>query len=371
MNSNKTSDLAGSSPQSAPSTSSEPAAASGSKQGRSVGRLLLGGIVVIMLTITGLAMYWSVQPKPFDVIENVKDRAGSDAITGSGREAHATVSGDVYVSTAIRVAETMLYKPGGFTKNDVLPPGVLMDNMPSWEYGVLTELRDTVRSLRNEFSRSQSQSIESKYLKQADSDFAFSSDAWFLPSAEEMYRDGVKQLEGYLAALMNRDSNAGFFERSDNLIAHLEVIEKRLGSYGQQLAASVGDPALAATLKDKKSAEAKQEYMDSTAPVVLKRTPWTEIDDVFYQARGYSWASLHMMRAIEIEFRDVLRQKNAEVSMQQVIRELENAIVRKYSPMVLNGHGFGVLANHSLVLASYIGRANAAVINLRELLKTG
>ena len=46
-------------------------------------------------------------------------------------------------------------------------------------------------------------------------------------------------------------------------------------------------------------------------------------------------------------------------------------MVRKYSPMVLNGHGFGVLANHSLILASYMGRANAAVIDLRMLLERG
>ena len=41
------------------------------------------------------------------------------------------------------------------------------------------------------------------------------------------------------------------------------------------------------------------------------------------------------------------------------------------SPMVLNGSQFGLFANHSLVMASYISRANAAVINLRELLDQG
>ena len=77
------------------------------------------------------------------------------------------------------------------------------------------------------------------------------------------------------------------------------------------------------------------------------------------------------MQAIEVEFRKVLRDKNATVSMQQIIRELENAVVPKYSPMVLNGHGFGVLANHSLILASYMGRANAAIIDLGRLLERG
>ena len=38
---------------------------------------------------------------------------------------------------------------------------------------------------------------------------------------------------------------------------------------------------------------------------------------------------------------------------------------------VLNGSGYGLFANHSLTLASYLARANAAVINLRELLSQG
>lgn len=39
--------------------------------------------------------------------------------------------------------------------------------------------------------------------------------------------------------------------------------------------------------------------------------------------------------------------------------------------MVLNGSGFGMFPNHSLVMASYLSRANSAVINLRELLDQG
>ena len=39
--------------------------------------------------------------------------------------------------------------------------------------------------------------------------------------------------------------------------------------------------------------------------------------------------------------------------------------------MIVNGQGFGLFANHSLVMASYISRANAALIDLRELLSRG
>ena len=78
-----------------------------------------------------------------------------------------------------------------------------------------------------------------------------------------------------------------------------------------------------------------------------------------------------MLRALEQDFGDVLYKKNARVSLQQIIRELEPTQDTLWSPMVLNGDGLGLLANHSLVMASYIARANAAIIDLRTLLTQG
>ena len=41
------------------------------------------------------------------------------------------------------------------------------------------------------------------------------------------------------------------------------------------------------------------------------------------------------------------------------------------SPMILNGSPFGFFANHSLVMANYVSRANAAIIDLKSLLNRG
>ena len=101
------------------------------------------------------------------------------------------------------------------------------------------------------------------------------------------------------------------------------------------------------------------------------KTPWLELDDVFYEARGSSWALLHFLRAVEADFSGVLEKKNALISLRQIIRELEATQDIIWSPMILNGEGFGFVANHSLVMASYISRANAAVIELRMLLERG
>ena len=101
------------------------------------------------------------------------------------------------------------------------------------------------------------------------------------------------------------------------------------------------------------------------------KTSWLRIDNVYYEARGTSWALIHFLRAVEIDFAGVLEKKGALVSVQQIIRELEMTQQAVHAPMILNGEGFGVLANHSLVMASYISRANAAIIDLRDLLTRG
>ena len=101
------------------------------------------------------------------------------------------------------------------------------------------------------------------------------------------------------------------------------------------------------------------------------KTPWTEIDDVFYEARGSAWALIHFLKAMEVDFADVLRKKNALVSVKQIVRELEATQEAVWAPVILNGSGFGFTANHSLVMASYISRANAGIIDLRALLAQG
>jgi len=77
------------------------------------------------------------------------------------------------------------------------------------------------------------------------------------------------------------------------------------------------------------------------------------------------------MRAAKIDFESVLTNKTATVSLDQVIDPLEDTQAAIRSPLILNGKGFGIFANHSLVMASYISRANAGIINLHDLLEHG
>jgi len=101
------------------------------------------------------------------------------------------------------------------------------------------------------------------------------------------------------------------------------------------------------------------------------KTPWLALDDVFYEARGATWALVHLLSAVETDFRSVLEKKNAVISLRQIIRELESSQESTLSPMILNGSGFGLFSNYSLTMANYISRANAAIIDLRNLLEQG
>lgn len=314
---------------------------------------------VFAASVLLLGAYWSLQPAKFDVRAAAAERAGGDP--------ERFAPGVVAVAAVAESARTLLDKPGGYLYNDVTVPGIYLDNMPAWEYGLIKELRDSIRSLRNDFSRSQTQSVENAALRRADQFMNYRVDAWILPTTESQLREGVESLDGFLAQLTAGDPSARFFARADNLAAYLAVVEKRLGNYAQRLSASVGDRELTAALVP----ESEEAVTGSEGPDPRPKTPRGEVDNVFYEARGYAWGLLHTFKALSIDFETVLRDKNAEVSMQQVIRDLEEATKRMWSPMVLNGHGFGYVANHSLVLASYISRANAAVLDLRILLQQG
>ncbi|MEZ5444375.1 MAG: DUF2333 family protein [Gammaproteobacteria bacterium] len=330
---------------------------------RLTGRLTSGiGAVVagLVLIILVLMFYWSREPDVFNVREvALRQTAGDETRLWPGV---------VTTSTLIEVVNTLLKKPGGYISNDLMPPGVLMDNMPNWEFGVLVQVRDLAKALRNDLSRSQSQSTEDKDLQEAEPSFNYQNDAWILPSSESEYRDGRVALQRYLTRLLDDDDqNAQFYARADNLRDWLVLAEKRLGSLSQRLSASVGQERINVDLGSEVAAAGSTDERK----VIAVKTPWLEIDDVFYEARGTAWALIHFLHAAEIDFASVLAKKNAQVSLGQIIRELEGTQDTMWSPMVLNGTGFGLVANHSLVMASYISRANAAIIDLRRLLEQG
>ena len=262
----------------------------------------VAGVVAIL--IIALGMYWSRQPPVFWVNQSVENER--------------MVVGYATTDTLIRVAETLLDKPGGYLTNDKLPPGLYLDNIPNWEKGVLNQVKDLSRVIRNDYSRSQSQSREDENVVFATEKFFSESNSWFFPPTEKRFREGIEAMTLYRDRLTGvEEPQAQFFARADNLREWLAEVEKRLGSLTRRLADSVASTRINENLAFDPSAEAAQVQTDS----VQVRTSWFEVDDIFFEARGTAWALLHFLRAAELDFARVLEDKNADVSVRQIIRE--------------------------------------------------
>lgn len=323
-------------------------------------RTVFAFVGAAVVALAGLGWYWSLPPAAIDPRQAALERLGGDE--------RRLVPGAVTTATLARVAETLLDKPGGYLSNDVTPPSLFMDDMPNWEFGVLTQVRDMAKVLRNDFSRAQSQSREDPDLQEAEPRFSSPNDSWLIPRTEDEYRKGIAHVDAYLARLTDaREENAQFYARADNLREWLKLVSDRLGALGKRLAESVGETYL----DDPQAGDPAARQSTPARAERVERTPWLELDDVYHEARGSLWAIIAFMRAMEIDFEPVLRNKGALVSLRQIRLQLEGTQRMVLSPIILNGSGFGLLANHSLTMASHVARANAAVIDLRLLLEKG
>lgn len=313
-------------------------------------------VFFLIATLIFFSVYWSNEPAQLSPLELAGD--AEDAGENSG------FIGSASIAALINVAETLLTKPGGFLSNDIMPPGVYLDNIPNWEFGVLVQVRDFSRAFREGFSRSQSQSTEDIDLIVAEPLFNFTTDSWIFPASESEYRKAILSLKSYQGRLADIDNaEAQFYARADNLSSWFSNVESRLGSLSQRLSMSAVQPTDDVAAVSRGGLEIEQD--------ALVKTAWLEIDNVFFEARGATWALLHFLQAVQVDFADVIDDKNAGPSLRQVVRELESSQEALVFPVVLNGGGYGLFANHSLTIANYISRANAAIIELRNLLSQG
>jgi hypothetical protein len=214
-------------------------------------------VAVIIILQLGFGWYWSREPEIFWVAENA--------------DGERTVVGYPTTDTLIRVAEHMLDKPGGYLTNDVTPPSVFLDNMPNWEFGVLQQVRDLARVVRNDHSRSQSQSREDPDIAMAEPRFFIDNDSWAFPRTESEYRgaiDGFRRYRDRLSGIGVPD--AQFYARADNLREWLAQVEKRLGSLSRRLGDSVAITVINTDLAGDPSATASTTLQDN----VQVRTSW-------------------------------------------------------------------------------------------------
>jgi len=320
--------------------------------------LVICGCIYLLFAMC-VGIYWSFSPPVASIKYATQNVLQEQHLLPN---AHMP-AGTATTASLIAVAESLWKKPGGYISNDRLPPGIWLDNMPHWEFGVVLQVRDMTEMLRASFSQSSANIFMDENLQKAEARFNYDNNSWAFPATESQYYSGVEHLKKYLLRLSRPDNtDTYFFADAQHLNDYLAGVEQRLKNLSQRLTASVGPEV------NTDGAAMLVEDADANASGLYTQTPWTQLDDVFFEARGSSWALIALLQGIEVDFSGVLREKNAQASFDQIIRELEATQKNIYSPMILNGNGFGFVVNHSLVMASYISRTQAAIADCRRLL---
>lgn len=286
------------------------------------------GLLLLVAGLLLLGGYWSRTP-PVPALADIPE------ISGPTKPAPGAATTLMLRATV----SALLGKPGGYLANDMLPPGVWLDNMPAFERGAMRAARDMVRALRRDFSRMAVDAVEDGDLQRAEARLLFDGETW--RGAEDEYRQALVSLDAYFRRLDNPVSpDTRFHARPEALSRWLEDVDARLENYAQRLSVAAGAG-------------------DASAD-------WTAVDNIFFEARGYAWALRAQQEAIAADFSGVLLAADGRTLLDASMRHLDGTQQPLRSPMIMNGSEFGVLANHSLVMAGYLAAAQKDLRQLRS-----
>jgi hypothetical protein len=302
--------------------------------------VLSAGTAFVLLYIINM-LYFSLLPEYFTVENKTGSRPGMAFIT----------------TTISLIDNELTFSSGGWLPNDtVLSPTWLLDNKQNFQLGVLEVARYNTRVLRDGLSRQRSTDAIDADCDKAFTSFSNDPYKWIFPSAESKYQEGIERLENYRLHLAS--GSAYFYPRSDNLIQLLEQYASLLGGVNTRL---LNASRTHSTSSDNAS--------ESSGMPRYARVPWLKIDDNFYFARGVGYGLYQMFKAVRVDFAQVLKDKNADIIIAEIIASLEETA---FDPLVVtNGGKSGIFASHSSNLRVFLDDARQKINSLVNILAQG
>jgi hypothetical protein len=195
-------------------------------------------------------------------------------------------------------------------------PGYLLDNMPAYQTGIVNAIGRITTELRDRIARVRGSSAVDPDLESAAGRLNYPGDVWIFewsgtpvqPSSESQYRRGVEDLRHYNERLAQ--GQAVFERRADNLLATLDRISGDLGAASAAVTVEVD--------------EGSTNFLDFNA------------DELFYSIKGKLYAYYLILRELEQDFPEVIREKNLQASWADLLTSLRLGATL-YPWMVSNG----------------------------------
>jgi hypothetical protein len=179
-------------------------------------------------------------------------------------------------------------------------PGVLLDNMPNYQTGIVAAVQRFGVSVRDRLARVRGSSQADADLTRAMGLLAYPGNVWvwnpatsWAPTAttESQYRQAVAALRAYNGRLASGEATLEL--RADNLMESLDAIASDLGS-------TSGAIYQAIDLNQNR-------WLDFTA------------DDLFYTAKGQLYAYYILLRELGMDYADVIRERGAASSWAEML----------------------------------------------------
>ncbi|MGD8757976.1 MAG: DUF2333 family protein [Deltaproteobacteria bacterium] len=226
----------------------------------------------------------------------------------------------------------------GWRANDVIR---ITDNVENMQLGMLEVVRRASVNLAERISRHGVSAAIDKDLENAMNWFMIKPDEFWLPSAEEKYKDSLEALRTYADRLERGEAH--FYVRADSLIPLLLSFADLAGSCDENLV--------------------KKHEADGS-PV-----SWFKADDYFYYAKGVAQALAKILHAVMEDFSEVIHSRQGHDLLHHAIHACE--VGGDLEPWIVTDAALdGVLANHRANMAAEISHARYFLNALATALST-
>ena len=261
------------------------------------------------------------------------------ATPGAATPHEPKTTGVAFVEATISVMDYELNKRfWGWRRNDILR---FTDNVENIQLGVLEVIRRASVTLAEKISRYGPTDVINKNLENAMNWFMIKPDQYWLPSPEDRYNDGLKELQAYAHKL--EKGEARFYTRPDNLIPLLDSFAALLGSCDENLV--------------------KTEEEGGSL------VSWFDVDDYFYYAKGVAKAMGKILHAVEKDFASVLETRHGLDLLRHAVHACH--VATDLDPWLVTDASLdGILANHRANMAAPISHVRYYLDALAKTLST-
>ena len=302
-------------------------------------RVRFAGIAGMILVL--LALYY---PVGMIWIHRVDDDTAFRAPPADALPAGSEV---VDVAIALIGREVDTYR---WTANDpFFMPAAALDNMPSYQQGIVAALSRLAIELTDQIGRRRGSSEVDPDLEKAAGLLKYPGTVWVFDFSTSLAPTATSEAQYSAArrALMNynrrlAEGQAVFERRADNLLATLDRIAADVGS----------------------SSAAIDRHIREHAGWLID----TQADDLFYGVKGRLYAYFLLLRALEIDYRNVIEERELGPVWRQMLASFQ-AAARLDPWVIVNGAPDGqFLPSHLAAQGFYLLRARTQLREVSNIL---